>query len=353
MLGKKIRVLIVDDSEMVREILSRGLSMDPEIEVVGTASNPYVARDKILGLRPEVLTLDVEMPRMDGVKFLQRLMPQYPLPAVMVSSLTQRGKEITMQALEAGAVDFVTKPGVAGARGLNEMLEELRKKVKIASRANVSYWKKKNFNPNKDLKPNYSALAGSGNQVIAIGASTGGTEAIRQVLSQFPADIPGGVIVQHMPAGFTTLFSKSLDQQCDVAVKEAETGDRISRGQFLIAPGDYHMKVTSSGGNYLVACKKGEKVCGHRPSVEVLFQSVARSAGRNAVGIMLTGMGNDGADGLVAMRQAGARTLAQDKKTSVVFGMPKAAYDRGGTDRLVPIGSVANEVINMLSENHG
>lgn len=338
---------------MVREILSQGLSMDPEIEVVGSASNPYIARDKIMKHKPDVLTLDVEMPRMDGVEFLRRLMPQHPMPVVMVSSLTQRGKEITVQSLEAGAVDFVTKPSTDVARGLNTMLGELRSKVKMASRANVSFWKNRRPIATQGPRPSYAALAESTDKVIAIGASTGGTEAIRQVLSQFPGDMPGGVIVQHMPAGFTTMFAKSLDQQCAVTVKEAATGDRISRGKFLIAPGDYHMRIKRSGGIYLVACEKGEKVCGHRPSVEVLFHSVAKYGGGNAIGVVLTGMGHDGADGLVAMRKAGARTLAQDEKTSVVFGMPKVAYDRGGTDKLVPLGSVANEVINMLSEKKG
>jgi two-component system chemotaxis response regulator CheB len=292
------------------------------------------------------------MPKMNGVEFLGRLMPQYPLPIVMVSSLTERGKEITVQALEAGAVDFVTKPSTDIARGLNGMLDDLRAKVKIASRANVSSWRNKKYRPIKTLSSRHRSLAEAADKVIAIGASTGGTEAIRQILKQLPSDVPGGVIVQHMPAGFTSMFAKSLNEQCAVAVKEAEPGDRVRRGRFLIAPGDFHMTVKRSGGIYVVECNKNKKVCGHRPSVEVLFQSVAKYVGNNAVGVVLTGMGNDGADGLVSMRETGARTIAQDEATSVVFGMPKVAFERGGTDKLVPIHKVASEVMSMLLEKN-
>ena len=351
-MSKKIRVLVVDDSAMVRSILSKGLELDPDIEVVGSAADPYFARDKILELRPDVLTLDVEMPKMDGVEFLRRLMPQYPVPTVMVSSLTERGKEITMQALAAGAVDFVTKPSTDIARGLNGMLDDLRSKVKIAAGANVSSWKNKQYKLSRTLSSIHSSLAESTDKVIAIGASTGGTEAIRKILTQLPSDVPGGVIVQHMPAGFTSMFAKSLNEQCAVAVKEAEHGDRVIRGRFLLAPGDFHMTVKRSGGIYLVECNKNGKVCGHRPSVEVLFQSVAKYVGNNAVGVVLTGMGNDGADGLVSMRERGARTIAQDESTSVVFGMPKVAFERGGTDKLVPIHKVASEVMSMLLEKN-
>ncbi len=351
-MSKKIRVLVVDDSAMVRKILTSGLSLDHEIEVVGSASDPYVARDKIVALKPDVLTLDVEMPRMDGVAFLRRLMPQYPLPVLMVSSLTQKGKKTTMQALQAGALDFVTKPSTNIAHGLNEMLSELRDKVKIVSKANVSFWKKGNHIPETASKSINQALSESTDKVIAIGASTGGTEAIRKVITQFPVNICGTVIVQHMPAGFTTMFADSLNEQCEVLVKEAQSGDQIMPGRILIAPGDYHMTVHRSGGIYQVDCKKGEKVCGHRPSVEVLFQSVAKYVGANAVGVMLTGMGYDGADGMVSMHNAGAKTLAQDETTSVVFGMPKEAYERGGTDKLVPIHNIARNVINLLNEKN-
>lgn len=348
-MNEKVRTLVVDDSALVRQILAQGLSMDPDIEVVGTASDPYSARDKIIQLRPDVLTLDVEMPKMDGVEFLRRLMPQYPIPVLMVSALTQRGKRITIEALEAGAVDFITKPSADVARGLNSMLTELRAKVKAVAKANVSHWKKNG----KSVKPVVSrrdskALAESTDKVIAIGASTGGTEAIRQVITQFPENTPGVVIVQHMPAGFTKMFAERLDQQCAMSVKEAATGDRVLTGRILIAPGDYHMTVRRSGGMYYVDCKQGEKVNGHRPSVEVMFNSVAKHVGANAVGAILTGMGGDGGIGMLKMRQAGARTMAQDESTSVVFGMPKVAYECGGAERLVPIEAVAGRILKII-----
>ena len=338
---EKIRVLVIDDSAMVREIFKQGLSLDPEIEVVGTAPDPYIARDKIIELKPDVLTLDVEMPKMDGVEFLRRLMPQYPLPVLMVSSLTQKGKKITIEALAAGAVDFVSKPTSNIAQGLNQMLDELRSKVKIAAKANVAGWKRKSSEQTSPKIQAPCALAESTDKVIAIGASTGGTEAIREIVTTFPPDMPGIVIVQHMPAGFTKMFADHLNDQCAMEVKEAEMSDRVMVGRILIAPGDFHMKLYRSGGIYRVECMKGDTVCGHRPSVEVLFNSVALSAGANAIGIMLTGMGHDGADGMVAMRRAGARTIAQDEATSVVFGMPKEAYIRGGAETLVPLHDIA------------
>ncbi|MDW7645422.1 MAG: chemotaxis response regulator protein-glutamate methylesterase [Desulfuromonadales bacterium] len=350
-MAHKVRVLVVDDSALVRQILSSGLAMDPGIEVVGTASDPYMARDKIVELKPDVLTLDVEMPRMDGVEFLRRLMPQYPLPVVMVSSLTQKGKQITIDALEAGAVDFVAKPTTDMARGLAAMMLELRSKVKIASTANVSHWKSKRTTlPSRKPAPGSGALAESTDKVIAIGASTGGTEAIKKVITQFPSTMPGVVIVQHMPAGFTKMFSDRLNQLCAMEVKEAESGDRIMPGRILVAPGGLHMRVRRSGGIYQVACEAGEKVSGHCPSVDVLMHSVAEQVGANAVGVMLTGMGSDGATGMLAMRQAGARNIAQDEATSVVFGMPKVAFDKGGAERLLPIDDMADEVIRLLTE---
>jgi two-component system chemotaxis response regulator CheB len=347
----KVRVLVVDDSALVREILSRGLATDPAIEVVGTASDPYAARDKIVQLRPDVLTLDVEMPKMDGVEFLRKLMPQFPLPVLMVSALTQRGKQITFEALEAGAVDFVTKPSTDVARGLSEMIRELREKVKAVARADVSHWKRKQGEPAapKVHRPIKSmALAESTDKVIAIGASTGGTEAIRKIIRTLPGDTPGVVIVQHMPAGFTKMFAERLNEQSAMEVREAQSGDRVMTGRVLIAPGDYHMELKRSGGIYQVQCDSGEKVCGHRPSVEVLFKSVAKYAGRNSIGVMLTGMGADGADGMVAMRESGARTIAQDEASCVVFGMPKEAYARGGAEKLVPLDNIADELMRLL-----
>ena len=345
----KIKVLVVDDSALVREILSRGLAKDPRIEVVGTASDPYMARDKIIQLKPDVLTLDVEMPRMDGVEFLRRLMPQYPLPVVMVSALTRKGAATTLAALEAGAVEVVAKPGVDISRGLNAMLGELREKVRIAASVNVSAWKKNQRTALKPVKIDSHSLAESTDKVIAIGASTGGTQAIRRIVQSFPATMPGVVVVQHMPAGFTRHFAESLDSVSRMEVREAKTGDRIMPGRVLIAPGGLHMKVKRSGGIYQVECQKGENVNGHCPSVEVLFQSVAKYAGANAIGIMLTGMGGDGAEGMLAMRRAGARTLAQDEATSVVFGMPKVAYQLGAAENLVPLSDIPHRIMKLLS----
>ncbi|MFZ5774745.1 MAG: protein-glutamate methylesterase/protein-glutamine glutaminase [Thermodesulfobacteriota bacterium] len=347
---KRIRVLIVDDSSLVRNILSQGLSADPGIEVVGTAPDPYVARDKIVELRPDVLTLDVEMPRMDGVEFLRRLMPQYPLPVVMVSALTQKGKQITLDALDAGAVDFVTKPSTDVARGLSAMIMELRTKIKIASSANVSHWKERRAHlfSSGGVLTAPKALAESTDKVIAIGASTGGTEAIREVISRFPAATPGVVIVQHMPSGFTRMFAERLNELCAMQVKEAQSGDRVMPGRILIAPGDKHMRVRRSGGIYEVECREGEKVSGHCPSVDVLMHSVAEHVASNAVGVILTGMGRDGAEGMLAMRRRGARTLAQDEASSVVFGMPKEAYANGAAEKLVPLDKIAQATLGLL-----
>ncbi|MDO3378088.1 chemotaxis response regulator protein-glutamate methylesterase [Geoalkalibacter halelectricus] len=351
---KKVRVLVVDDSALVRQILTQGLDADPAIEVVGSAADPYQARDKIVQLNPDVLTLDVEMPRMDGVEFLRRLMPQHPLPVVMVSSLTQKGKQITIDALEAGAVDFVAKPTSDVARGLQAMMLELRVKVKIASTANVSHWKSRRDSvtapPPRPPLTAPAALAESTDKVIAIGASTGGTEAIKKVITRFPATGPGVVIVQHMPAGFTKMFAERLNQLCPMEVKEAASGDRVMPGRILVAPGEKQMRVIRSGGFYQVSCEPGEKVSGHCPSVDVLMHSVAKHVGANAVGAMLTGMGADGADGMAAMRQAGARCIAQDEASCVVFGMPKVAYERGGAEKLVSIDDIAPTLLRLLSE---
>ena len=346
-----VKVLIVDDSALVRQVLTEGLASDPGIEVVGSAPDPFAARDKLVKLAPDVMTLDVEMPRMDGVEFLRRLMPQYPLPVVMVSSLTQRGQQITMEALDAGAVDFVAKPasGSGVARGLQSMMLELRTKVKIAATANVSHWKHKRPTMLPSQRQRTKALALSTDKVIAIGASTGGTEAIKQVVTNFPASMPGVIIVQHMPAGFTGMFAERLNNLCTMEVREARDGDRIHSGLILLAEGGKHLQVQRSGGIYKVRCAPGANVCGHCPSVEVMMQSVAQSVGANGIGVMLTGMGKDGAEGMVAMRQAGARTVAQDEKSCVVFGMPKEAWQRGGAEKLLPLSEIAPAVIEMAA----
>jgi len=340
---------VVDDSALVREILATGLNSDPAIEVVGTATDPFNARDKIIKLKPDVLTLDVEMPKMDGVEFLRQLMPQFPIPVVMVSALTERGQRITLEALGAGAVDFVTKPKSDLANGLQSMMAQLISKVKIASTANVSHWKGRK--PVMGVKPAQERpLATSSNQVIVIGASTGGTEAIKDVVERFAVTTPGVVIVQHMPAGFTKLFAERLNDLVPMQVKEAEDGDWIIPGRILIAPGDHHMSVVRSGGRFKVVCRPGDKVNGHRPSVEVMMNSAASALGKHAVGIILTGMGGDGARGLKAMREAGARTMAQDEASSVVFGMPKVAWELGAAERLVSLDNIAATVMNWLSK---
>ena len=350
-MSRKIRVLFVDDSALVRDILANGLAQDPGIEVVGTAVDPYDARDKIVQLKPDVLTLDVEMPRMDGVQFLRRLMPQYPLPVVMVSSLTETGKQITLDALDAGAVDFVAKPRADLARGLATLLTELSTKIKIASTANVSHWKHKQPALARAPAKTTAALAESTDKVIAIGASTGGTEAIREVITRFPPATAGIVIVQHMPAGFTKMFADRMNDLSLMEVKEAEDNDRIVSGRVLIAPGAKQMRVVRRGGFYHAEVRPGELVNGHCPSVEVMMLSVAQYVGRNAIGVMLTGMGRDGADAMKAMRDAGASCIAQDEATSVVFGMPKEAYARGGAERLVPLPDIANTVLELLKQS--
>lgn len=348
-LRKKIRVLIIDDSALVRDILSKGLSQDTGIEVVGTAPDVFAGRDLIIKLKPDVLTLDIEMPRMDGIEFLRRLMPQFPIPVVVVSSLTQRGKYITMQALEAGAVDFVPKPASDVARGLTEMMIELRTKIKIASTANVAHWKNKKFEPEAIAKSaQKEALAESTDKVIAIGASTGGTEAIRKVIEKLPPTTPGIVIVQHMPKGFTKTFADRLNEVSYMQVKEAEDGDRILTGRVLIAPGDYHMKVYRSGGQYKVQVLEGDKVNGHRPSVDVMMHSVAQSVASNAYGVILTGMGNDGAAGLKAMKDAGAKTIGQNQASCVVYGMPKVAFELGGVDMQAPLDDIGSHLLRLV-----
>lgn len=337
---RKIRVLIVEDSMMFRELLARSLSKDPYIEVVALASDPYEARDAILKYRPDVMTLDVELPRMDGIEFLRKLMPQYPIPTVMVSSLSQR----VFDALNAGAVDFVSKPS-AGANVDFEafVTRELATKIKIASTVRVGTHKQAVFTPSQTGTDSYS-----NDMVVAIGASTGGTEAIHDVIKNFRRNIPGTLVVQHMPAGFTAMYAERLNNQCEVVVKEAKNGDRVVPGQVLIAPGDAHMRLVKVGGIYQVECRQGPKVSGHCPSVDVLFESVAKTAKDKAVGIILTGMGKDGADGLLAMRNAGAKTIGQNEESCVVYGMPKVAYDIGAVQWQGDLRQIAQKTYSIL-----
>lgn len=349
---KKIRVLVVDDSALVRKVLTEGLSKDANIEVVGSATDPYMARDMILKHKPDVMTLDVEMPKMDGVEFLRKLMPQYPIPVVMVSSLTQKGKQVTLDALDAGAVDFVSKPTSSVADGLNQLIMELRIKVKLASTANVSRFKERRDEVVKQIQSKAplgaKALSETTLKVIAIGASTGGTEAIKRVIDQFPVTTPGVVIVQHMPPGFTKMYADRLNQSAQMEVIEGKTGDKVIPGRVILAPGGMQMRIKRSGGEYHVICEGGDKVNGHCPSVSVLFESVAEHVGANAIGVMLTGMGGDGADGMVKMREAGSYNYAQDEKSSVIFGMPKVAIDKGAVHEVHHLDLIAAKVIDKL-----
>lgn len=340
---RPIRVLVVDDSIMFRNMLVQGLNADPNIEVVAEAEDAYAARDAIIKFKPDVMTLDVELPRMNGIEFLRRLMPQYPIPVVMISALNNK----VFDALEAGAVDFVNKPSNLNRAQLNDFLaQELATKVKIASTAKVGRLKR----VDPVTVSTGIATVGSKDSIVAIGASTGGTEAIYEVVKGFKRDIPGVVIVQHMPSGFTKMYAERLNNQCEVAVKEAQTGDRVLPGQVLIAPGDKHMRLVKVAGAYQVECNGTDRVNGHCPSVEVLFNSVAKVAGKNAIGVILTGMGGDGAKGLLAMKNAGAQTIGQDEASCVVYGMPKVAYDIGAVQYRMTLTAIAGKVYSLLSK---
>ncbi len=341
-MAKRIRVLVVDDSLVFREALARGISNDPAIEVVGTASDPYIASEKIIELQPDVLTLDVEMPRMNGIEFLRRLMPQYPLPVVMISALNNK----VFEALQAGAVDFVSKPDFEdNGRSVNAFINELIVKIKIASMARVGQ--------EKSVYARRQQTAGVGGRskfkLVAIGASTGGTEAISSVIKNLPVDVPGIVIVQHMPPGFTRMYAERLNGSCGLEVREARDGDRLYSGLALIAPGDYHMTVKQTGSGYMVKCRQGEKVSGHCPSVDVLFNSAAEQCRSDSVGILLTGMGSDGARGLLAMRQKGARTIGQDEQTSIVYGMPRVAYEIGAVEQQAALDQIPGLLCSILA----
>jgi two-component system chemotaxis response regulator CheB len=362
-MNPKIRVLIVDDSAVVRQTLTAVLESDPEIEVMGSASDPFVAAKRIAEEVPDVITLDVEMPRMDGVTFLRRLMAQHPVPVVMCSSLVEGGSETLYQALEAGAVDVILKPRVGVAEHLAESRILICDTVKAAAKAKrigrldrtprpAMMAQSHRSGPEKKLTadamlppPTSRAMAKTTEMIVCIGASTGGTEALREVLEVLPAAAPGIVVVQHMPERFTTSFAKRLDSLCAMEVKEAQDGDAVLRGRVLIAPGNFHTMIERSGARYHVSVKEGPLVSRHRPSVDVLFRSAARNVGPNAVGVIMTGMGDDGARGLEEMKGAGAFTVAQDEATSVVFGMPKEAIARGCVDRVLPLQRIAGEIL--------
>lgn len=367
---RKIRVLVVDDSALARKLITKGLSEDPLIEVMGPAGDAESALDLIIRGRPDVITLDVEMPRVDGVTFLKMYMARYPTPTVMVSSLTERGKKITLDALEAGAVDIVTKPRLGVVDGLPKLMGDLCERVKHAARVDVRRYAQISdhysvkINPPEDrqrrkesgrradaVHTDAQALSETTDRVIAIGASAGGVAALGRVIPAFPAASPGIVLVQHMPAGFTTSFAERLDKLSAMRVKEAESGDRVRPGLVLLAPGgERHMQVHRSGGEYRVELVAADRVSGHCPSVDVLFHSVAIGVGRNAAAALLTGMGDDGAAGLLEIRRAGGRTFAQDEETSVVFGMPAAAWEKGAAEELVPLGHIPGRLLKALGD---
>jgi two-component system, chemotaxis family, protein-glutamate methylesterase/glutaminase len=337
---RKIKVLVVDDSIMFREVMVRGLEKDPGIDVVGVAANAYEASDKIIKLQPDVLTLDIEMPKISGVDFLRQLMPQYPLPVVMVSGVT----EAIFDALKAGAVDFVNKPDASRHESMESFINEMIIKIKIASTAKVGHLKKESSAGASAS----NATAENSRLLIAIGASTGGTEATLEVIKELPRDVPPIVIVQHMPPVFTKMYADRLNNVCKIEVKEAADGDRLLQGRALIAPGGYQLRVIRNAGGYFVKVFEGDKVNGHSPSVDVLFDSVADAAKGHAIGVILTGMGNDGAKGMLQMHNMGAYTIGQDEKSCVVYGMPMVAYNLGGVDKQCALTGISAEILKAL-----
>lgn len=340
----RYRVLIVDDSAIVRKILCESLESEPDMEVVGTAPDPYVARDKILALRPDVVTLDIEMPRMDGLTFLGKLMRYNPMPVIVISSLGTASCRSAIDALRLGAVEVLAKP--AGPYSVGELRIVLANKIRAAAAARVMRREVQPETPAAQPVPQRCSADPS--CVVAIGASTGGTEAIREVLSALPEDAPGTMIAQHIPAVFSRAFAERLNQTCRMKVKEAEDGDLLEQGRALVAPGDYHMLLRKSGGTYRVTVRRGPRVCYQRPSVDVLFNSVAEAAGSVSVGVLLTGMGSDGAQGLLKMKQAGARTIAQDEDTCVVFGMPREAIRMGAVGQVLPLRRIASGILAAI-----
>ncbi|MBX3372042.1 MAG: chemotaxis response regulator protein-glutamate methylesterase [Nitrospira sp.] len=344
----KIRVLTIDDSALMRQVLAELLSKDPGIEVIGSAPDPYVAREKIKALNPDVLTLDVEMPKMDGLTFLEKLMRGRPTPVIMVSSLTEAGCQTTLRALELGAVDFITKPKIDLREGMDQVAQDLIAKIKAAATASVRATTAAASSTSRPTSLN-SAMIKTTDMIIAIGSSTGGTEAVKDVLQVLPPNTPPILITQHMPERFTKTWADRMNQLCRISVKEAEDGDSVLPGHALVAPGNYHMTLVRSGARYSVRINQDDPVNRHRPSVDVMFDSVAQYAGGNAVGVILTGMGGDGAKGLLRMKEAGAFTIAQDEASCVVFGMPKEAIKLGAADIVRPLGDIASAILTQVT----
>lgn len=352
----KVKVLIVDDAALMRKLLSEILSSSPKIEVVGTAADPFIAREKIKQLNPDVITLDVEMPKMDGITFLRNLMRLRPTPVVMISTLTEDGADITFQALESGAIDYIPKPKADFEHSLNDYAEQIIEKVIVASKVNVQRLEKRihsiekmkiapKLSVDEILKSDSKPFLNTTDKFIAIGASTGGTEAVKEVLMGLPSDVPGIVITQHIPASFSKSFARRLDEYSNLTVREVKGGEQILPGHAYLAPGDKHLIIKRTGAKYICQLNDGPEINRHKPSVDVLFRSVAQSAGPNAMGIMLTGMGNDGARGMLEMKEAGAFNVAQDEKTSVVWGMPGAAVKMDAVEKVLPLDHVAREIM--------
>ncbi|BDT71093.1 protein-glutamate methylesterase/protein-glutamine glutaminase [Comamonadaceae bacterium OS-4] len=356
---KKIRVLVVDDSALVRSLLTEILNKQADIECVGAANDPLIAREMIRELDPDVITLDVEMPKMDGLEFLSRLMRLRPMPVVMISTLTERGAEVTMRALELGAIDFVAKPRIGLVDGIRELSASIVEKVRIASKAKIRRYTELGTGdgpPARNLVASSNASVGlvghvSTEKLVCIGASTGGTEAIKEVLMRMPSNAPGIVITQHMPPGFTASFAARLNSLCQIVVQEAVNGQRILPGHAYIAPGGKQFRVDRSGANYVCIVEEGEPVNRHKPSVEVLFLSVAKAAGRNAIGLMLTGMGGDGAKAMKTMKDSGSYNFVQDEASCVVFGMPREAIQAGAADEVLPLADMADAVLARLKSS--
>jgi len=342
--SRKIRVMVVDDSAIVRKILSETIAMESDMEVVATAPDPYVARDKILILKPDVLTLDIEMPRMDGLTFLKKLMKFHPMPVIIISSLTKASCEISLEALASGAVEAMEKPG--GPYSIGELREGLAQKIRAAAGARVA---RHEARPPVPRQVPQATMPMRGDMIIAIGASTGGTEAIHDVLTQLPANIPGIVITQHIPKQFSTSFARRLDGACSFEVKEAEDGDEVRPGRALLAPGDFHMTLRSGPRGYYVQVQDGPKVCYQRPAVDVMFASVANAARSHALGVLLTGMGADGAQGMLSMRNAGATTIAQDEQSCVVYGMPREAVRLNAVDHVLPLANIPATIVRLAA----
>ena len=342
-MGKPVRVLIVDDSALIRQLLSTLLSSDPEIEVVGTAGDPYIARERIKTLNPDVVTLDIEMPNMDGITFLRKIMTLRPMPVLMISTLTQAGADVTLEALEIGAVDFIAKPSHDAANAMPALATELQAKVKAAARTRVGARPGMIANA---AAPKRVRTVRMRDKIVAIGASTGGVEALKVVLMNLPADCPPILVTQHMPPRFTAAFAQRLNRECAMTVSEAVHNEVIESGHVYIAPGSHHLEIVKHGVEYRCSLNDGPPVTGHRPSVDVLFRSMARVVGRSAIGVILTGMGKDGAEGLLEMRNAGAKTIGQDEASSLIYGMPHVAFERGGVMRQCSLVNVADAILD-------